>query len=261
MQQAVPKVLLFILAPNNSGSTLLRKHIEQSFFARFLEQEAQHTKGFIGPSSRETGLRLLWAHTEEAVRQFSCPSAYDWQASAKAWFKQSKSNSVKGIVFVTSSPPFLLLMRQLDQHFSDARFLIMARDPYAVVEGIYRRRKLLPVSEENCYQAAAEHIVRCLHYQRRNIDAQLANSVTFTYEDLCDHTNSVKQKIQELVPELIDLNFVRKVSVKGQPASHIENRNTQQISALKPEAFENINNVFGEHQALLESFGYAVRHG
>lgn len=260
MHHPAPKTHLFILAPNNSGSTLLRKYLEKSFFARYLNQEAQHTQGFVGPSSRGTGLRLLWAHSRDALSQFTDVSAYDWKKSNQAWLENSIVNSNKATVLVTSSPPFLLMLNQLDQFFPDARFILLVRDPYAIVEGIYRRRSLQPVPEADCYRAAAQHAMRCLQYQRENIQQNLENSVSFSYEDLCDHTDMVKKSIQTLVPEFLDLNFDAEVSVKGKPSAPIKNKNTEQIKRIDKNGFNTINDVFIHHQELLDSFGYSLRH-
>ena len=130
---------LFIICPNNSGSTFLKNVLATASQTWNLVREGQHIYGFAGPK-RYYGMHLIWASKQEWVDMFCDDRVYNWQRSRKAWYFQAFSRNPEAKIFVTKSPPFLLYVDQLQRHFTNAKFIFMVRNPYAVVEGIYRRR-------------------------------------------------------------------------------------------------------------------------
>lgn len=251
---------LFILAPNNSGSTLLRKLIERSKYSWRLPCEGQHVQGYVGPSSRSTGTRLLWASRRRWIKQFLEPVQYNWLATQQAWQKAAIAGDRDAKTLVVSSPPFLLLMNELRKHFVKPRFLIMVRDPYAAIEGIYRRRKQQPVPESLCYAAAANHVMRCFQWQRKNIEQNGGDTLFFTYEELCANPVEIASSIRKLTPTLVDLDFGLPVSVKGNEPECIKNKNQEQVARIGREGFQQINAVLQQHRDLMSYFNYPVRH-
>ncbi len=249
---------LFIICPNNSGSTFLRNAISLSEHVWSLQKEGQHTSGFVGPSATSIGAHLIWSTERHWLATLRDDTAYDWNISKKAWYFQASSQSPTATVFVTSSPPFLLDVQRLKDNFRNSKFIFMTRNPYAVVEGIFRRRKRLKSSRSNLLQVAAEHVIFCLQQQQRNIAAYSADGVFFTYEQLCADPTAVAAKIQGLVPTLIDLNLSQTVAVKGLYNEPLRNMNADQIARLTKEQIAQLTAYFKLHMPILTAFGYCL---
>lgn len=250
---------LFIICPNNSGSTFLKNVLETSRQTWNLEKEGQHTFGFAGPSTLLTGTALIWASRQGLLDLFIDPGAYNWPITRKAWYFQAFSRNPQAMIFVTKSPPFLLNVAQLRHHFTNTRFIFMVRNPYAVVEGIYRRVKQLRLQPgENILEVAARHIMTCFRYQRDNIETYQDCGVFFTYEEMCDEPERVERYIQTLIPELDDLKLCQQVPVKGMYNEMLRNMNDQQISRLSSGDLDRINRVFEQQQHLMDYFHYPL---
>ena len=251
---------LFIMCPNNSGSTFLKNALATSRRTWNLEKEGQHTFGFAGPSTRGEGAGLIWASNQQWIDVFSNAMAYEWPVTRKAWYFQAFARAANARVFVTKSPPFLLNVHLLLRHFQNARFIFMVRDPYAVVEGITRRRgrHVIP-PDVDLFVVAATHIMKCFQYQRHNAETYTERGVPFTYEEMCDRPERVGRLIQGLVPELDDLVLRQRVPVKKTYDEVLRNMNAQQISRLTASDLGRINEVFQQHQDLLDYFHYPLR--
>tara|TARA_R110002124_G_scaffold163261_1_gene330548 strand:+ start:8452 stop:9252 length:801 start_codon:yes stop_codon:yes gene_type:complete len=261
--EAVIDTHLFVIGPNNSGSTLLRTLIETGSQCLTLPMEGQHVPGFIGPSSRGTGTRLIWASRPEWVSAFRDPSAYDWSKTRRAWALQARNRAddqkSPSRILVTSSPPFLLIVDQLRAQFPDARFIFLARNPYAAIEGIVRRANQQPLAPgEDIAKIAATHIGKSLHQQAINIDQHADLSVSMTYEDLCENPEAAAAKIEDLAPELGSINFAKRVQVKGQPLGAIVNNNNKQIARLTAKEIKDANAVLSKFGGTLAKFGYQL---
>lgn len=248
---------LFIICPNNSGSTFLKNALATSMHTWNLMREGEHTLGFSGPSVLNQRLYRHWAADQRGIDIFMDPSAYDWSASRRAWYFQAYSRSREACVFVEKSPPFLLLVDRLVAHFRNARFLFMVRDPYAVVEGIIRKSKQ-DHTESLPLHVAASHVMNCFRYQRRNIEAWQDRGVFFSYETMCDNPALAEQLIKELVPELADVSLRQRLQVREYD-EELRNMNAQQIARLSTDDRIQINDVFSRHQDLLDFFRYSLR--
>lgn len=250
---------LFIISPNNSGSTFLQNVFATSRQTWNLEKEGQHTDGFAGKSPKGTGTHLIWAAKPEWIERFCNETEDTWIQSRKAWYVHAFSQNPEDKVFVTKSPPFLLNVAQLHQYFSNAKFLFMVRNPYAVVEGIYRlRSRQRPLPGVDMLDAAANHVMTCFHYQRKNIETYHEHSTFFTYETMCAEPERVGQAIQALVPELDDVKLDQKIPVKGMYNEMLRDMNKEQIARLSVDDVNRINQIFAPHQDLLDYFGYSL---
>lgn len=253
------KTHLFVICPNNGGSTFLKEALATCRLTWNMEREGQHMFGYAGPSSRGTGTGLLWASEQRFIDLFTDADAYDWPHIRKAWYFQAYARDPTASVFVTKSPPFLLNVAGLNGSFRNPRFLFMVRNPYAIVEGIWRRRHKRPhANAEKLLDAAARHTVTCLDYQRRNVKAYRRNGRFFTYEDMCDRPASVEGKIASLVPELDDLELRQKLPIKGMYDEMLTNMNERQISRLDAVQIDAVNRVFRRRREVLDHFGYPI---
>jgi hypothetical protein len=247
---------LFVLAPNNSGSTFLTRALGLSPGAWSLPREGQHLSGFAGPSSRGTGTGLLWAANADAIARFSDPAAYDWQRTRSAWHFQATAGHAQAKVLVVSSPPFLLIADQLARHFPDARFVLMVRNPYAMVEGILRGTPGGTGNLETA-SAAARHVVAVLERQSANRAVLGKLAVSFTYEEMCRNPQAISARILELTPALGAVRLDRRVAVKGNYDEDLRDMNAEQIARLNSTTVAVIEAVFDCHRPLFDALGYA----
>ena len=250
---------LFLLAPNNSGSTFLAAALARCARAWSLPREGQHVAGFQGPSSRGTGTRLLWAADPASVATFRAPAAYDWNRTRRAWHFHARADQAGADTLIVASPPFLLVADQLAAAFADAAFLIMVRNPYAVAEGIIRRAANAgPVAPgESLATTAERHIVAALAAQQANRAALADRAAFFTYEDMCRTPGRVAANIAALVPALADLTLDQSLPVKGRYHEPLRDMNADQIARLTPGQTADLHAVFAAHRDLLAAFGYA----
>lgn len=253
------KTHLFIICPNNSGSTFLKNILSTSESTWNLAKEGQHTFGFAGPSTRQLGAGLIWSTRQEWIERLTDDTAYDWTTTRKAWYFCAFSRYPKAHIFVTKAPPFLFNVHLLQEHFNNARFIFMVRNPYPVIEGIYRRHRGFEIHRHDDVRViAAEHVINCLAQQRKNIEQYPADGLFFTYEQMCDEAQLVEQKIKSWLPALADLKLEQKISVKQMYDEMLRNMNAQQIARLSHEDIIVINSVLRPHQQLLAYFGYTL---
>ena len=263
---------LFVVCPNNSGSTFLTATLETCRATWRLPQEGQMIRGFAGPVvSRAYGRDrwfpgLLWASEPRWCDLFADPRHYDWPRTRKAWYFHARAHTPDASVFVTKSTQHVLHVEQLVRHFRNAKFLFMVRNPYAVCEGICRRyrtrlgphyQRQFVVPGRSLPAAAATHVVHCLAWQRRNVETYRDRGVFFTYEEMCAEPVTVAQKVRSLVPELDDLILRRRIAVKEYDEM-LTDMNARQIANLAAEDVAAFNRVFREHRETLGYFGYAL---
>ena len=252
---------LFIICPNNSGSTFLKNVLATSRATWNLKHEGQKMLGYRGPIPGTRSLRgsaLLWAAAPRSIERVTDTSAYDWAQNRRAWYFQAFARAPDASVFVTKTPAHLLLVDELARHFANPRFLFMVRNPYAVCEGICRNKARRSFRHPRLAEGAARHVVACLDRQRRNVEAHRDRGVFFTYEEMCAEPERVARRIRWLVPELDDLNLRQRVPVKDRYDEVLTDMNERQIARLEPWQMDAFNRVFRPRRALLAHFGYEV---
>ncbi len=246
---------LFVLSPNNCGSTFVKNALALSRHTWNLRHEGQHAYGFVGPAHRA----LIWASDPHWAQTYATPGNFDWDVTRRAWYAQSFASNAHASVFVEKSPPFVLLADQLRTNFKQARFVLLTRDPYAMYEGIIRRRLAHPPKDPTDPRVlAARHVVACLRLQADNRAALAGVSTYFSYEQLCADPASCDSAVRTLVPSLDDVEFNVQVSVKGMYDEQLRNMNADSIARLSREDRAVANSVFGEHTDALAAFGYEV---
>ena len=261
---------LFIICPNNSGSSFLKEALAACRNTWNLQLEGHGTPGFVGPPTvwtpapGEPSARWIWASRQDWMDALRNPDAYDWPRTRAAWYAAAYARDPGATVFVTKSPPFLLYVDELVRHFPDARFLFMVRNPYAVCEGICRRYRHSFLSGDHerfeepaggLEEAAATHVANCLRWQRRNLEAHGERGVLFTYETMCADPAGTEAGIRALVPALNDLDLRRRHAVKEYDEA-LTDMNAQQIERLDAAQTAAFNKVLRKHRDLLAWFGY-----
>lgn len=248
---------LFVLSPNNSGSTYLKNVMRSSRHTWNLAREGQRTHGFVGPRGRDTGRQLIWAGRPDWIEEYRWPEHFDWEVTRRAWYAQAFASDPSASVFVEKSPPFLLITDRLVESFRGVRFVAMVRHPLAAYEGIIRRRVRRPPDDPTDPRIlAADHLMACFEEQRRNIEVHGDRLVWFTYERLCADPDGCAADIAGLVPQLADLDLAIAVEVKGMYDEPLRDMNEQQLAALAGDDREVALRRFAPHAATLRWFGY-----
>lgn len=258
--ECVVRTHLFLLCPNNSGSTFLQKALATSRKTWNLALEGQHVLGYAGPQPEQAGLAYIWGSAPDWVDRFQDPASHDWKRTRRSWYFQATSTDPQASVFTTKSPPFLLVPDQLAEAFHGTRFLIMVRDPYAAAAGILRSRGASAEDGQDTLRAtAAAHLVACFAAQRRNLERFGKKTASFRYETMCEEPERVEAQIRALVPALDDLRLSQHIPVKRIYSDRLRNMNADQIARLTARDMDLLNSVFGPNEAMFRSFGYDLR--
>ena len=269
----LPRLLaahLFVVCPNNSGSSFLTAALESCANTWHLPQEGSQVYGYVGPvpwRMRQPDAPppdLLWAARPAWIAQFTDPARHNWRRTRRAWYFLAEASSAAACVFVAKSPMHVLQVEQLAASFPNARFLFMVRNPYAVCEGIcrrYRTRQRALYEQgfvrpgRNLERMAAEHVAACMAWQRRNIEGFRQSGVFFTYEEMCAAPGETAQRIRGLVPELADLDLRQRLPAKDYNEM-LTDMNPRQIANLTGEQIATFNEAFRGERELLRYFGY-----
>ncbi len=245
---------LFITVMNNSGSNVLKKYLDKCTCIATLDSEGhQLLDGSIAPIPWELGAGRIFSEKASLFEDTGC---YNWQEIKRIWMTEWEKDSrfsQGGVILLEKSPPNIFRAGLLEKEFPRSHFIIMVRNPYAVTEGISRRKRY---SLARCIQ----HWVRCTRKQIENINT-LQNVVWFTYEDLCSNPESIQKKIAGFLPELHDLQFADNIAVHsldGNGAKPLQNFNDKQIRNLSPAAIEIINSCLKDNLDIMEFFGYQM---
>ena len=231
---------LFILCPPYSGSTLLNQIISSSKSVS-CNNELGVREGQLLPGVK---------HFMFTKDRWTQETKYDWQKIKNVWLQYWDHS--KNILLDKSSPNIIHL-NDIQKVFEESYFIIMVRNPYAQAEGIIRRNKTTA-------DYAAQFVLKCLKYQKRNIDKKY-RGIFFTYEELCDHPSSVLNKLTDFLPELSDINIHAKFKAhnfKTKNKMTVQNLNEEKINRLTKDQIEKINSYFGKEKHLLDFFNYEI---
>lgn len=209
--------MLFLMIPNNSGSTLMANILLTSKNCdHVFPLEGQFNPKFKGPRPDKLGVAGLFTEKEEI---FSDENYYDWEHNKTIW----KSRLDKSIT-IEKSPSSILRSDMYPKYFPGCKYLIMNRNPIAMAEGVMRQFSNGDATK------AIKHAVRCFEVTN-NIAKKHSNiSLFITYEELTENTEKTLDKIKKFVPELSDI-YVPNNKIKNS-YSEIKNYNEQQISSL-----------------------------
>lgn len=243
---------LFIVCPNNSGSTLLAELIGTSRNAAMFtstNREGQWVAKAAGDGIMPFPEGMERRNWTVNIDRFADPLNYDWERLKSAW--ESNWDAARPIR-VEKTPSLVVSAPLFGERFEDSRFILSIRNPYAFCEGIRRR-------EGYCLETAATHWVRCAELQIRNREV-LHPALCFTYEELCDDPARVAGRIVEFVPELADMDTGRVFDIMSCRSS-IANQNASQIARLSLEDIDAINHVLIAGQPVVRALGYEIMNG
>jgi hypothetical protein len=246
---------IFITAPNNSGSTYLQNLLgDHHQIIPFMGPESdlgyipegQHVAASHMPN--DSSKPLLFTNDKA---KYANAVNYNFEGIRKKWMaswaKRAKFSNVKldnTYYLLEKTPANVLRADILEAEFDNAYFILMVRNPYAVVEGMNRRREL-PI--EKC----AHHIVHCLIKQRENTK-KLKNFCYLKYEQLPESLDTIG-KFLEL--DIRDIP-VRSKTIDGKSKHKFQNKNTAQLKTWDVEKFKRAQKVFAQYPEVLRYFGY-----
>jgi len=225
---------MFVLGCNNSGTTLLAKLLEEHPGVRYLPKEGQRMTEAI-PNCAKLGVGRTFSQrmdvfrwTEEDDASMVPRLRYDWAALYTPG---------TGVLF-EKSPPNMLRSRWLQKNFQPSRFIGIVRHPYAVCEGVRRRRN-------NTIEEAAVHW-NLVHEILEQDEPYLEHYWMFQYEQLCQSPLDVLQEIEhrfDLEPYFTEEHTRKNFAVHNcdDAAATIHNFNAKSFARLSPEDVELIN--------------------
>jgi hypothetical protein len=230
---------LFVVGCNNSGTTLLVEILQSHGLIRSLPKEGQRLTTAI-PNSAPVGVgrvftqRLdLFRLTETDDGQCVPRLRYDW-----AYYSDRRPG-----IRLEKSPPNTLRSRWLQRHFTPAKFLVLVRNPYAVCEGVARRRG-------HSIEDAARHW-RLVHEILDEDMPHLQECLTVRYEDFCEAPRQQFTRIQSFLgvdvpfdPMLFTTEF-KAHNMDGAP-QQLQNFNERSISNLSAGDIQTITRVIGD---------------
>lgn len=248
---------LFIICPNNSGSTLLKKYfIKCENVLHFPPDiEAQHTvMGKFMPEDT-----LVYRPWTEHLETYTNDKNYDWPAIHTEWMKQLLRSKKDGqdldkAVCVYKSPPDIARLQMIRREFKNAFFLGMTRNPYAASEG-YRRRHGIDIAR------CARHFGRCMELMKHHADHH-RGIIFYSYEEFCENPNELAFDLVKFfgLPELHDLSFEETVTCHTldsyKDSKGIRNLNDRQIANLSKEDIDIISRELQNYKNEMKYFGY-----
>jgi hypothetical protein len=170
----------------------------------------------------ETGSDIVWTNNNLQLD-------LNWQKqNSKAKLRVGKS------IYNFLRPHILL------DYFTNTGFLIVTKNPYALIQDYLTLAPLLEFDIDNL----AEHVLQGLIIQQKN-NYLLGNNFAFTYEDMVSKPKWVEEKIKEKYGiEDFKFHFEEKIS------------NKEQIEKFTDAQIDLINDVFIKAKDALEYWGY-----
>ena len=235
-----PHNYLFILSPPFCGSTLLNQLISTSANVS--------CNNNIGTREGQTlpEVRSVMFENNRWEKNVSFP----WKKIKNVWHKYWDLSKP---ILLEKSIPNIMRVNDIKKFFDPILFICMVRNPYAQCEGIIRRNR-------KSAEFAAKFALRCLQYQRTNIESE-TNLLFFTYEELCENKDTVVSKIISFIPELKDIKSEKKFKAhnfKTNDKMEITNLNHEKIAKLTKEQLHEINFHFKKKEELLRYFNYNI---
>ncbi len=262
---------LFIIGINDSGTTWLQNNlstckncvsfmssknpfgIEGNGLVHRLDRKCNYF-----PNDKQLGIVKMFS---EKFQIFRNSKNYNWQKIKKHWNNTWKQNenfkTANPRIFLEKTPSNLLIADILQREFKPSKFIILQRNPYAVCEGMIRTckiKKKIDYTPERC----ARHWVFCSQKQMENIRS-LKHVIWFKYEDLAHDKQKIRQKINEFIPALNDINFSKPSqshAMDGGKKRPFTNYNQRHIKNLSKKQIQEMNHVFNKHSDIMRFFNY-----
>lgn len=242
---------LFLLCPNNSGSSYINECFKNSKYVSTLENEGQDEFNFFGKKARDFEDNISFIFTKKA-RDFEDDDYIQWLRTEAGWTEKWELNNPDAEWRFQKSPPDILRPHILIDVFVNLSFLIMVRNPYAMAESIMRSNPNASIED------IANHCIDCLILQRKN-NYLVGNNFCFKYEDMCERPEWVENNIREKYKiEDFSLKLLKTQKIKNKYDSSLVNKNDEQIKRLKNHQIKVLNSVFEKYKDTIDYWGYTL---
>ncbi len=238
---------LFIATPPYSGSTALVRILNTSPYAMLLRSNGEGQ--WLVPSLHEGD-------------RWDVNKVIDWEAVQRTWRQTVQQvNTLVGTIQVVleKSPPNLVRLEALMQHFPNSVSFGFMRDPYAnCASSFYRHHQpdqLRGADRRRTLTALANQwIFRAEHLRDRITTLSLLH---FTYEQFCADPARYVAQVQAICPALGHVDVTASIQVKDYQPQPILDQNPRQIARFLPQDLDMIAETLGTRTDLLHFFGYS----
>lgn len=227
---------VFILSPSYSGSTVLWKMIGTAENVSIMPEEGQ----FL-PEAEPLMRNQPWNENTPP---------FNWKIIKNIWHTYW-DNSKKYLLEKT--PENLMRVHEIQNFFKPIKYIILVRNPYALVEGIMRRNDSPP-------KGAAWFVIKILKKLKMHAET-LDNSLVLSYEDFVNDTKNIAERIEDFLPDIGKIDFsssYKSHSIDGVAERPIIDFNKKKLEQLSDEKLVTINNVFLQYKELLDYWGYQL---
>lgn len=249
---------LFILAGNQSGSTLLHNLFAQCPDAVTLNSDLHRTTyegcQWVKDSMPNTELNnqsYVWTEMIESIQN---PANYKWDNIKKTWqdlWRTHKNFDNKNRLFVQKSPSDVGRAIMIEENFENAWFVCQVRNPYVVAEGVARRF-------DGDIRRAARHAIKMLDLQKQNIE-KVSNLLAWRYEDIPAIPDVLERLVNDSIPLVDNFSFRRDfyaTSIDGYLRKGFSSLNDRQLARLDERAIRIMNEEFEPYAKTIEFFKY-----
>jgi len=243
-----PTKHLFLLCPNNSGSTFIQESFRNCKNVAVLDDEGQFTPGF--QSEISSGHNLDFIFTLKPKLFENQKGDNEWHANEYYWNQIWNKNNPDAEWKFEKSPPNILRPHLILDCFVNVSFIIMVRNPYAMAESILRANPNASI------QDIGNHVLNCLTIQRKNCYLRGTNLI-FTYEDMCNRPEWVEQQVKDKF-KIDDFTLVANKNHSKIQDNSVKNYNDEQISRLKKYHILELNKIFSTATDTLDFWGYSI---
>lgn len=187
---------------------------EGQFRTRFLQRDNDRLFG-----ERKIEFYLTECNDDDHARIY-----YDWYFETKGTRK----------ILLEKTPVNSMRMRWLQQWFAPAKFIVIARSPYGVCEGLRRKTGVSIERAAKNWDMIYRTIIETLDH--------IDNHIVFTYDELTTETDHVLSKLSSF----IDLNkpftdVSNKIMKVHEQQTEIKNMDVRSINCLSKDDISVIN--------------------
>lgn len=248
------KTYIFVVGCYNSGTTLLNEILGHHPEISMLDTEGVYLTPVL-PVPEDFGWNRMFhkCHRQMEIAADEAPAVFrrvkrDWGY----WHDRDKP------FFIEKSVANALWIRWLDRFFEGAYFIRIARNGYAVSEGIRRRTKGKILQYAPTYEYPAQLCAQQWVYSNTLIEEELKpvkNTYSLTYEALTANPEQETARLLEWLPvKSKQMEVLSSFQFQGE-ASPVRNMNAESIARLSGADITAVNQVAGE---MLARCGYDI---
>jgi len=231
-------MFLFVLNPQNSGSTAFARLLLTSPFAMSIGRNAE------GQRHRAVRDRMF------GEDRWNAEATMPWERIKRRWTEawRAAHTATGATVVVEKSPPNLVRAAAIADAFPNRRFIVWNRNPYAVAASC-RKRYGRAVEESAAHWLVCAAALLALR-------ADVSPILSLTYEQACANPAAAAEDVLAFAPELGALDATAPLEIKDYPAAPLRDCNTEQIATLSRSEMDAITALLAPRRMLLEVFGY-----